>query len=598
VLTRSRMVDVLRQLGTANVPVVDEVMGREMARAAGVRALVVASIRRFDQLYAIDLKVLDPGTSEYFFTLKEEREGKAAIPGMLDRLSEKVREKLRETPAEVGAARIEVAKATTKDYEAWQHYFAGQKLEDTGETEDAIEEYRKAVVSDPRLALAHYRIAYLGKWFVTGEARNAAMTAALREIDRVPAKERLLILAQKAKMEGRAEDAHSLYERAAEAYPQDKEAQYLAGEMYLEEKRWAEALPWFERVRALDPAWADANEAIIYAVLPQLGKHEESLALAREWAEKAPAVRSQESLVYALIGAGRPSEAVEAARRLVTIAPGSTYRITLASSLIAAGRFEEAEKFFEPFVQVTATPRDRRDALIPYAAALAFQGRRREAIAAMGTWETIPGSADYLQEPWFPFNRWILKVDERDPEPALREAATLRRRRDGSPSHAVYLLLPLLGDDRGAAVAVAKMKNWDPEIQAAIATWRRGDPDGAVAQFQSLIAREPIVQDLATWWLAYTAFDARKDALGLRAVESYERFPWQPIPLGMWHPWGLGRLLYKKAQAQERQGDHAGAVATVERMLAMWKRADPDLPMLAETKALCRKLGCKAPATL
>ena len=596
VLTRSRMVDVLRQLGKATVPVVDEVMGREMARAAGVQALVVASIRRFDQLYAIDLKVLDPGTSEYFFTLKEEREGKAAIPGMLDRLSERAREKLRETPAEVGASRIEVAKATTNDYEAWQHYFAGQKLEDAGEDEDAVLEYTKAVAEDPRFALAHYRIAYLGRWLVTGEARNAAMAAALREIDRVPAKERLLILAQKAKMDRRPGDAHALYERAAEAYPQDKEVLFLAGEMYAEEQRWAEALPWFERVRTLDPVRADANEWMIYDVLPKLGKHEESLLLAREWAEKAPGTRSQSSLVDSLIGAGRPSEAVEAARRLMTIAPGSTYRYKLASALFAANRFEEAERFLEPFVQVTATPRDRRDALIPYAAALALQGRRKEAMAAMATWESIPVSADYTFEPWFPFNRWMLKVDERDPGQAIREATVLRRKRDGKPAHAVYLLLPVLGDDAGAAQAVASMeKGQDRELHDAIAAWRRGETDDALTRIQSIIARYPLMDMLGPWWLAYVAFDARQDELALRAVESYERKPWSPIPVGMWHPWGLGRLLYKKALAQERMGDHAGAVATVERMLTMWKRADPDLPMLAETKALCRKLGCKAP---
>jgi hypothetical protein len=156
----------------------------------------------------------------------------------------------------------------------------------------------------------------------------------------------------------------------------------------------------------------------------------------------------------------------------------------------------------------------------------------------------------------------------------------------------------LLGDDRGAAEAVAHMKaGQDRELHDAIATWRRGDLDGAVAQLQSLIARVPMMGSLGTWWLAYVAFDARQDAVGLRAVESYERFPWGPIPLGMWRPWGLGRLLYKKALAQERQGDRAGATATVERMLTMWKKADPDLPMLAETKALCRKLGCKAPAS-
>ena len=596
VLTRSRMVDVLRQLGKASVPIVDEVMGREMARAAGVQALVVASIRRFDQLYSIDLKVLDPTTSEYFFTLKEEREGKAAIPGMLDRLSEKAREKLRETPAEVSASRIEVAKATTADYEAWQHYFAGQKAEDLGEIDDAVQEYKKAVAADPRLALANYRIADLGRWLVSDEDRNAAMTAALREIDRVPAKERLLILAQKAKMDGRPEDARALYERAAEAYPQDKEVLVLAGEMYLGQGRWVEALAWFERVRALDPTWTGANEGIIDNALPELGKHEEALALARAWAEKAPGIRSYGSLVDALIRIGRPAEAVEAARRLMAIAPGAGSRHFLAASLIAADRFEELEGLLEPFVKARATPRERRDALMPYAAALAYQGRRREAIDVLGTWESIPGSDEFSMEVWFPFNRWFLKIDERDPGPALREAATLRRKRDGKSNHAVYLGLPLLGDDRGAAKAIEDHKTgWDRAIHDGIATWRRGDPDGAVTQFQSVIERWRMPRAFATWWLAYAAFDARQDEVGLRATESYERIPWGPIPLGGWRAWGLGRILYKKAQAQERTGDHAGAVATVERVLTMWKKADPDLPMLAETKALCQKLGCKAP---
>jgi hypothetical protein len=53
--------------------------------------------------------------------------------------------------------------------------------------------------------------------------------------------------------------------------------------------------------------------------------------------------------------------------------------------------------------------------------------------------------------------------------------------------------------------------------------------------------------------------------------------------------------LYKKAEAQERMGDRAAAAATTERLLGWWKKADPDLPLLAETRALCRKLDCDAP---
>ena len=118
VLTRARMVDLLRQLGKSNVETVDEALGRELALGAGVRALVLASIRRFDQLYAIEMKVLDPATSEYLFTLKEQGTGKASVPGMIDRLSEQARERLRETHAEVQASRVKVADATTASFEA------------------------------------------------------------------------------------------------------------------------------------------------------------------------------------------------------------------------------------------------------------------------------------------------------------------------------------------------------------------------------------------------------------------------------------------------------------------------------------------------
>ena len=595
VLTRSRMVDVLRQLGKATVPVVDEVMGREMARAAGVQALVVASIRRFDQLYAIDLKVLDPTTSEYFFTLKEQREGKAAIPGMLDRLSERAREKLRETPAEVGAARIEVAKATTKDYEAWQHYFAGQKLEDADEPEDAMEEYRKAVAADPRFALAHYRIASLGGRLDRDPAESkAAMEAAIREIDRVPAKERLLILAMQADMEDRRGDARNLYVRAAEIYPQDKEVLVLAGKRFQDEERYAEALPWLERARSLDPLWADVNASLIRRTLPELGRQQEALALAREWVERAPGMRSQRTLVGALERDGRRSEAVEAARRLVVMAPTPASRDILARSMILADHPEQAEALLRPFVSDGAPERDRAGALKPYAAALAQQGKRREALRILGLVNEMPVLTDgYRGSWWYPFQKVVLLTDERDPQPALREVARLRAK-GGRGMHVFYVVLPLLGDDRGAAEAGAKTGSgsWDRALHEAITVWRRGDSDASIGQLQAVAAREAWRRHLANWWLAYVAFDARRDDLAIRASEEYERDPgfWD-----VWRAWGLPRLLFRKAEALERQGDRAAAAATIERLVTMWKDADPDLPMLAESRALCRKLGCKAP---
>jgi hypothetical protein len=104
VLSRVRMLDLLRQLGKPNVSVVDEALGRELALGAGVRALVLASIRRFDDLYAIELKVLDPERSEYLFTLKEEGRGKSSVPALIDRLSERTRS-MRPSRCSGGASR-------------------------------------------------------------------------------------------------------------------------------------------------------------------------------------------------------------------------------------------------------------------------------------------------------------------------------------------------------------------------------------------------------------------------------------------------------------------------------------------------------------
>ena len=59
VLTRSRMFDVLKQLGKNEVERIDESLVREICQHANINALLTASIHKFDQLYTIDLKVID-----------------------------------------------------------------------------------------------------------------------------------------------------------------------------------------------------------------------------------------------------------------------------------------------------------------------------------------------------------------------------------------------------------------------------------------------------------------------------------------------------------------------------------------------------------
>jgi TolB-like protein/Flp pilus assembly protein TadD/predicted Ser/Thr protein kinase len=587
VLTRSRMVDVLREMGKPNVPVVDEVLGRQVSLAAGVRALVVASIRRFDDLYAIDLKVLDPSTSEYFFTLKEERSGKAAIPGMIDRLSEKARERLRETPAQVSASRVNVAEATTRSYQAWQHYFEGTKLEDALRYEGAITQYRKAVEVDGHFALAWYRIAYLGEfaWWTALEERQEAMAAAIREIDRVPVKERMLFQAWKAHMERRPEEAHALYGQAAEAFPQDKEVLYLAGYLYFHERRFAEALAWFAKALALDPAYPEALVHVV-AALSRLGRGEEAVTTARDWVEKAPGTRSRVALAQALVSVGRSEEGIEVARRMVAEDPGMTR--ALAFVLILAEHFDEAEELLRPLAKPGAP--NRAASAAELLLALTYQGRIREALEVVDQHAGLPGVP-----PWWELGMgWNVLAAGRNTTAALPKALALDEadlRRGETADQFAYWYLSA-GQERQAAKAATRFhKPYQRKVYEALLAWRRKDFTVALEGLRP-IARTPEASPMVHWYHAVVAGDARQDEEAIAAMDRFERS-------GQFNPWrggGSAELLNRRALSQERLGDLSGAKASVARLLRWWRRADADLPLLAEARALHARLSAAPPA--
>src|SRR6266542_1431531 len=67
VLTRSRLRDELKPLG------------REVGRATGTRALLLASLHRFANVYSLELRALDPVKDEYLFGISEEVDGKANV---------------------------------------------------------------------------------------------------------------------------------------------------------------------------------------------------------------------------------------------------------------------------------------------------------------------------------------------------------------------------------------------------------------------------------------------------------------------------------------------------------------------------------------
>jgi tetratricopeptide (TPR) repeat protein len=585
VLSRVRMLDVLRQLGKANVTVVDEALGRELALAAGVRALVIASIRRFDELYAIELKVLDPVQSEYLFTLQEQGRGKASVPGMIDRLAERTRERLREAPSEVAARSLKVSELTTASLEAYQHYFRGEQLKEAIRYEQAVESYRRAIAIDPAFALAHYRLAYLGKFTGMDDAtRHAEIEAALRHADHVPAKERLLIQAWKAVMDGRSAEAHALYERAALTYPQDKEVLFMAGDQWLHEDEWAKALPYFERAVALDGTF---EPALMHQTdcLAALGRGEELADVARRWTERAPSGVGFRALATSHTLSGRVEDAVTACRRALEL-DGTPYsRSCLAEALILAGRHGEAEALLRPFTLASSSLMDRQFSTGLLATAVAYQGRRREALELAAR---VPEEAEEKRG-----YRLALRVEltmgDGPTEAVLRDTRALAQSHAPKSAKGRALVLVLLGEEEAAARFAKDLPEAARETYEAALAWRRGDRVGALARLRGL-SKSPDVElkGPALFLLAKIAAEAGRHDEVVQAVEAF-----RTTPGGAWRSWAWPQALLLQAKALEHRGERGKARASIDEVLAMWKGADPDLPMLAQARAMRGRLAMR-----
>jgi tetratricopeptide (TPR) repeat protein len=583
VLTRVRMLDVLRQMGKANVAAVDEALGRELALSAGVRALVLATIRRFDELYAIELKVLDPVRSEYLFTLKEEGRGKSSVPGMIDRLSDRTRERLRETPAEVQASSARIADLTTASLDAYQHYFRGEQLKEAIRYEPAVEAYRKAIEVDPGFALAHYRIAYLGKFLgLDDRERGAHMDGALRNADRVPGKERLLIQAWKAVMDGRGEEAHRLYARAVEAHPQDKEVLFMAGDQYVHEDEWAKALPYFERSVALDATF-EPSLMHLSDCLAALGRTDELTLVASRWTARAPSAAGFRALTVAHVAGGRSEEAVSAARRALELDGAGYSRNALGEALVLSGRYAEAETLLRPYGVPGASRLDRALAVPTLAAAIAYQGRRREALRVLDAYpEEMEGKRGARRA-----MKLEILLGDGPAEANLREARALAADGDPRVTKGIPLTLALLGDLGAAAEAATKLPPEMRRLYEAAVAWRSGDRARATSLAREL-SRGQRWEDRAPalWMLASVAAEVGADEEVIASAEALRRSPG-----GAWRSWALPEAIVLAAKAHERRGERGKARTALDGLLATWKGADADLPHLAEARELRARLG-------
>jgi hypothetical protein len=215
--------------------------------------------------------------------------------------------------------------------------------------------------------------------------------------------------------------------------------------------------------------------------------------------------------------------------------------------------------------------------------ALAYAGRRREGAAAMEAAAKDPRNSERTVRQWQ--SMFLAGAGEHGAARRALEAS-------GLVNAVVMFSVAEARDERALAkLAEVGTATWGGRFATTMLAWVRGERSVALAGLRALDAP-------AGGFVPY--FHGRLAAeLGLHeeAVEALARQE-GPVLLGTDGPlmgWLEARGRLTRARSLDALGRRAEARAAVERQLLLFRGADPDLPLLAEAKAVCRQVGCKAP---
>ena len=588
VLTRSRMFDLLRQEGKGSAVKIDETLGREIAQKAGAEALVLATIRKFDHLFVIDLKILDPRTNVYSLALKEQGEGKASVPPLIDKLSAAARRALRDSgPSE----RPPVEELTTRDLTAYQLYFRGEEAIDRLKFAQAEGHFRKALEIDSSFALAWYQLAYALMWQHDAVRGREAIGHALQLAARLPEKERLLARGVSGNLFNKGQEAYDAFKECVDRWPSEKECQFGLGDLIFHGGYIKYSLPRFRAALLLDPTMERAWQHLTWAE-QLLGDGSALLAVAHDYVRQVNDDQAWGHLGRAQAALGHLDEARATFTQAAQLFPGSALpRADLAA--ISAWQFAvgPAVETLRPLLDPQRPPRDRWQAHLALAGALVQGGRVREAILA---YEAAAADGQEAADPELEAialagDSLVRFLYQRDPESARRIAHQAAAR--GVPETMFAFLYPLLGDIQDYGRVLHQVG--DPLADQSVAVMQSrssGDFVAAAAGIEGLAGKSPY-HDFLYYVLADTWMQAKQDQ---KAIENLVKAR-ASFPAVIGPAFGYGGLLRARSDHQlgvlyERTGQGKLALEATRRFLDAWAKADEGLPELTDARARLLRL--------
>ena len=329
VFPRSRVYDVLQRMKKADVPRIDEMLGREICVRENLRLLLAGSIERRGRVYQIAVRGIEPRMGALLFTEVERFDREDQFFDKADSLAIKIRSHLGESLDRIGTSSRPLARVTTSSLAALQLYSRARDAQYAGRDEEVESLLKGALQLDSDFAMAHLR---LGQYYSALIGKN---DRALDEVQRAYELRQTVSERELHRIEAHFYGLQERYDEKAQTlavlvnlYPDDEEAHAELAQAYYD-------------LGALDRAILEAREALRLNPL------------------SAPAYGN---LVLFLARDNRPDEAIASAheaRQNGISSPRMHWALGLA--FLGKGMVSMARQEFQQIGHATPTDRDLQD---------------------------------------------------------------------------------------------------------------------------------------------------------------------------------------------------------------------------------------------
>lgn len=527
-------------------------VAREICQREGEKAMIGGAIVSLGKSYAITLQATNCQTGETLAREQVEAGDKEHVLRAVATATTRMRAKLGESLASIQKLAVPSEQVTTTSLEAFQAYALGRRQQDQGLSLGAIPFYRRATDLDPNFATAYNLLGVMycnaGEYARCFEYRKKAFSL----VDRVSERERLAISAGYYRQEGELNKAAEHYELLARAYPRAYAPHNDLGIIYWSTGEWEKALAEYQEAARLEPrtAYPQSNQVGLYRCLERF---DEAKAVAEKLvARKLDSPTTHVALLQVAYAQGDQAEAEKQIQWLTGKQEEYLSIDTQAANAAVLGQYRRAMGLLERGGEMA-----RRRNLAGTAAR--FQSAEAEGLALGGNCQEAREKARAAA---FPDPAPSDTLQKGLPLAMCGDAATAQKMADDTskqyPLHTLWKAV------------------WRPAILAAVEL-NRNQPEQAIELLQSASAYERAYEFvLYLRGLAYLRLRKGAEAAAeFQSILDHNGANW-----GAYYPVSYVGL----ARAAAVAGDIPRARKAYQDFLALWKDADPDVPILREAK--------------